>query len=73
MMADGKQNAYYSAHAHPLQSFVEKVTVFRAPTNYEDVALIQKEKSDEPPQAYKLAALYDRYFEYAEILVSGPG
>jgi len=70
LMADGKQNAYYSAHAHALQSFVEKVAVFRAATNYEDIALIQKATNDEPPQAYKLAALYDRYFEYAEILSS---
>jgi len=70
LMADGKQNTYYSAHAHALQSFVEKVAVFRAATNYEDIALIQKATNDEPPQAYKLAALYDRYFEFAEILSS---
>ena len=70
LIADGKQGTCYSAHAHALQTFVEKVAVFRAATNYKDAALIQKSTTDEPPQAYKLAALYDRYFEYAEILSS---
>ncbi|KAF9486167.1 hypothetical protein BDN70DRAFT_846626 [Pholiota conissans] len=58
---------YYSAHAHALQTFVEKVTVFRAATNYKDDVLEQQAKP-EAPQTYKLASLYDRYFEYAEIL-----
>jgi protein transport protein SEC31 len=38
--------------------------------NDEDIALVQNSTNDEPPQAYKLAALYDRYFEYAELLSS---
>uniref|UniRef100_A0A8H7XM78 Protein transport protein SEC31 n=1 Tax=Psilocybe cubensis TaxID=181762 RepID=A0A8H7XM78_PSICU len=58
--------SYYSAHAHALQTFIEKVTVFRAATNYKDEALTSS--SAEPAQAYKLASLYDRYFEYAELL-----
>lgn len=58
--------SYYSAHAHALQSFVEKVTVFRAATNYKDEALTRNSASDS--ETFKLAALYDRYFEYAELL-----
>ena len=59
----------YSAHAHALQTFVEKVTVFRAATNYKDQALVQTSTNDnEFPQTFKLAILYDRYFEYADLL-----
>ncbi|KAF8878677.1 hypothetical protein CPB84DRAFT_1852312 [Gymnopilus junonius] len=63
--------SYYSAHAHALQTFIEKVTVFRAATNYKDDALEPSSlvsTRDEPSQAYKLAGLYDRYFEYADLL-----
>ncbi|KAF9527633.1 hypothetical protein CPB83DRAFT_815128 [Crepidotus variabilis] len=72
-----KDSSYYSAHAHSLQTFVEKVTVFRAATSYKDDALDQQQKTaaktimtGEPPQAFKLAVLYDRYFEYAELLAT---
>ena len=59
----------YSAHVHALQTFVEKVTVFRAATNYNDQALTQPSANvDDPAQTFKLAALYDRYFEYADVL-----
>jgi protein transport protein SEC31 len=64
-----QNNSSYSAHAHALQTFVEKVTVFRAATNYKDEALVQSSTNgNEPPQTFKLAALYDRYFEYADLL-----
>ncbi|KDR76547.1 hypothetical protein GALMADRAFT_66967 [Galerina marginata CBS 339.88] len=66
---DSESSSYYSAHAHALQTFIEKVTVFRAATTYKDQAL-GKTTGAEPAQAYKLAALYDRYFEYAELLCS---
>lgn len=59
----------YSAHAHALQTFVEKVTVFRAATNYKDQALVQTSTNgNELPQTFELAILYDRYFEYADLL-----
>ncbi|KAF5318593.1 hypothetical protein D9619_010994 [Psilocybe cf. subviscida] len=64
---ESQQNAsYYTVHAHALQTFVEKVTVFRAATNYKDDAL--EKTSGDLTSSYKLAALYDRYFEYAELL-----
>ncbi|KAF8816748.1 hypothetical protein BYT27DRAFT_7181181 [Phlegmacium glaucopus] len=66
-----QNDSSYSAHAHALQTFVEKVTVFRAATNYKDQALTQPSANgDESTQTFKLAALYDRYFEYADILCS---
>ncbi|CAA7257388.1 unnamed protein product [Cyclocybe aegerita] len=70
LVADPKNQGgtFYSAHAHALQTFVEKVTVFRAATNYKDQALSQPASATEPAQAYTLAPLYDRYFEYAELL-----
>ncbi|KAF8156599.1 hypothetical protein B0H34DRAFT_467700 [Crassisporium funariophilum] len=64
-----QSDSYYSSHVNALQTFVEKVTVFRAATNYKDEALQQGATTgNEPPQAFKLAALYDRYFEYADLL-----
>ncbi|KAF9547194.1 hypothetical protein CPC08DRAFT_675391 [Agrocybe pediades] len=61
--AQDKIGSYYSAHAHALQTFIEKVTIFRAATSYKDEALQNANVSD-----FKLASLYDRYFEYAELL-----
>jgi protein transport protein SEC31 len=64
-----KNGSSYSAHAHALQTFVEKVTVFRAATSYKDQALVQTSTNgNELPQTFKLAILYDRYFEYADLL-----
>ncbi|KAF8168890.1 hypothetical protein BJ912DRAFT_1048573 [Pholiota molesta] len=65
--ARAQDGTYYSAHALALQTFVEKVTVFRAATKYKDEAL-EQDANGAAPQAFKLAPLYDRYFEYAEIL-----
>ena len=66
-----QNDSSYSAHAHALQTFVEKVTVFRAATDYKDQALTRPSANgDESTQTFKLAALYDRYFEYADILCS---
>lgn len=55
-----------SAHANALQSFVEKIAVFQAATKYVDVDLSSTTKG----VVYKLASLYDRYFDYAELLAS---
>ncbi|KAK0452176.1 uncharacterized protein EV420DRAFT_1559290 [Desarmillaria tabescens] len=49
-----------------LQSFIEKVTVFRSATKYVDSDLQQKSDI----KTFKLANLYDRYFEYAALLAS---
>ena len=64
-----QNDSSYSAHAHALQTFVEKVTIFRAATNYKDEALTEPSANlNDPAPTYKLAALYDRYFEYADLL-----
>lgn len=61
----------YATHAHALQSFIEKVTVFRGAVKYVDDDLsIRVDNTDGAIKNYKLAALYDRYFEYAEMLAA---
>lgn len=54
------QNSSFSVHARSLQSFIEKVTIFREVTRYQDSD--RNAKSD-----WKLAPLYDKYSEYADI------
>ncbi|KAH8115317.1 hypothetical protein DFH11DRAFT_1543420 [Phellopilus nigrolimitatus] len=61
--ADEKSSLRYSAHAHALQIFMEKVTIFRSANNYTDADL----KVTPDPSAvrtYKQSNLYERYFEY---------
>ena len=53
----------FSLHAHLLQNFIEKVTVFRKVTNFADT---EQDSSD----GWKLGPLYERYVEYADILAS---
>lgn len=54
----------FSIHAHALQDLIEKVTVFRKVTNFEDPDR-NKDASD-----WKLAQLYEKYVEYANIIAS---
>jgi protein transport protein SEC31 len=64
----------YSAHAHALQSFIEKVAVFTAATGYRDVDLANPTESavaaESGARSYKLAGLYDRFYEYADLLAT---
>ena len=61
----------YATHAHALQTFIEKVTVFRGAIKYVDDDLsVRAENTEGVAKSYKLAALYDRYFEYAEMLAA---
>ena len=51
-------NSYYSAHAHSLQTFVEKVTTFLSVTKDKVEDLTQTSLGgDEPAKIYKLAQL----------------
>lgn len=59
-MQDSSQASSFSVHARSLQSFIEKVTIFREVTNYQD-------DGQGPEANYKLSALYDKYTEYADI------
>ncbi|KFX98879.1 hypothetical protein O988_04163 [Pseudogymnoascus sp. VKM F-3808] len=53
----------FSVHAHLLQNFIEKVTVFRKVTNFADT-------EQGASEGWKLEPLYERYVEYADILAS---
>ncbi|KAG1814997.1 uncharacterized protein BJ212DRAFT_1481536 [Suillus subaureus] len=65
---DQLSSSRYAAHAHALHTFIEKVTVFRDATKYVDGDLAQVPGEDAGAKTYKLGALYDRYFEYADVL-----
>lgn len=63
--------AKYDARAKSLQAFVEKVTVFQHAVGYVDVDLTNPaDVTETGPKTYKLAALYERYVEYAELLAA---
>ena len=62
-LQDRNEDSTFSVHARTLQSFIEKVTVFREVTHYQDTE--SRAKSD-----WKLASLYEKYTEYAEIVAS---
>lgn len=65
---DQLSGSRYAAHAHALHTFIEKVTVFRDAIKYVDGDLAQTPSEDASVKTYKLGALYDRYFEYADML-----
>ncbi|ATY66655.1 WD40 YVTN repeat-like-containing domain [Cordyceps militaris] len=58
---DPSQDSTFSVHARTLQSFIEKVTVFRQVSKFVD-------NETNETAGWKLAALYDKYTEYADIL-----
>lgn len=53
----------FGIHARSLQRFVQKVTVFREATKFQDKDLQAKSN-------WKLSLLYDKYTEYADLLAS---
>ncbi|KAG8835102.1 protein transport protein S31 [Serendipita sp. 399] len=67
-----KDASKYTAHAQALQTFIEKVTVFRSAVKYVDIDLETPTTSDAVAGArtYKLSSLYDRYVEYADLLAT---
>ncbi|TBU47884.1 hypothetical protein BD309DRAFT_950771 [Dichomitus squalens] len=68
---DHLDGSLYTAHALALQTFIEKVTVFRKAINYVDEDLnLKTEVDDSTVRTYKLSGLYDRYFEYADLLAA---
>lgn len=60
-MKETSDDSTFSVHARSLQSFIEKVTIFRQVTKFQDTE--QSQSSD-----WKLATLYNKYTEYADIL-----
>jgi protein transport protein SEC31 len=53
----------FSVHARSLQNFIEKVTVFRKVTKFQDTERCLT-------SGWKLAPLYDKYTEYADIVAA---
>ncbi|EHA48242.1 protein transporter SEC31 [Pyricularia oryzae 70-15] len=53
----------FSVHARSLQQLIEKVTVFRHVTKFQDA---EASKTSD----WKLASLYDKYIEYADIVAA---
>ena len=68
---NGEAGSPYSARACALQSFMEKVAIFRSATKYEDNQLASTsilETEEATAKTYKLTILYELYFEYAGFL-----
>ncbi|CAK7263599.1 protein transport protein S31 [Sporothrix epigloea] len=57
------QDSSFSVRARSLQQFIEKVSVFRHVTKFNDGEATHT-------SGWKLAALYDKYIEYADIVAS---
>lgn len=53
----------FSIHARSLQQFIEKVTVFRQVTKFQDAETGLS-------SGWKLSSLYDKYIEYADIVAA---
>lgn len=71
VLDSAESTSRYATHAHALQTFIEKVTIFRGAVKYVDGDLSEPtETTNGTLKPYKLAALYDRYFEYAEMLAA---
>lgn len=62
-MQDTSKDSTFSVHARALQSFIEKVTVFRDVTHYQD-------NERRSTSGWKLAPLYEKYTEYADIVAA---
>ncbi|KAF5007030.1 hypothetical protein FDECE_6638, partial [Fusarium decemcellulare] len=60
-LKEPSEDSTFSVHARSLQDFIEKVTVFRQVTKFEDG---EKGLTSD----WKLATLYNKYTEYADIL-----
>ena len=59
----GDESAF-SIHVQALQSFIEKVSIFRRAAQYEDKGDQQEDS------AYKLEILYNKYAEYADVVAA---
>ncbi|KZF19973.1 hypothetical protein L228DRAFT_250390 [Xylona heveae TC161] len=60
-LGQSSANSTFAIHVRSLQDFIEKVTVFREVTKFQDT---DRQKSSD----WKLSALYDKYLEYADIV-----
>ena len=63
-LQEAEDDTSFSVHAKVLQNFIEKVTIFRRITNFKDTG------AQQASEKYKLAPLYAKYTEYADILAA---
>ncbi|GES57177.1 protein transport protein [Aspergillus terreus] len=59
----GADDTTFSIHVHALQSLIEKVTIFRQVSKFQDTEHMKD--SD-----WKLGMLYDKYIEYADVVAT---
>ncbi|KAJ5093702.1 Protein transport protein (SEC31) [Penicillium angulare] len=57
------ENSSFSIHVRALQGLIEKVTIFRQVTNFQDVE--RTKESD-----WRLGTLYEKYIEYADVVAT---
>ncbi|KAI9844550.1 MAG: protein transport protein S31 [Sclerophora amabilis] len=62
-LQDQVADSSFSLHAQSLQKLIEKVTVFREVTGFQDQERNQS-------TGWKLAPLYDKYIEYADVVAA---
>ena len=62
-MKNASDDSTFSVHARSLQNLIEKVTVFREVTKYEDT-------EQNLTGSWKLSPLYDKYAEYADVVAA---
>ena len=60
---DGTDDSAFSIHTKSLQDLIEKVTIFRQVTGFKDTERSQT-------SGWKLAPLYDKYTEYADVVAA---
>ncbi|KAI9874737.1 MAG: protein transport protein S31 [Pleopsidium flavum] len=60
---ESNSDSTFSVHVRSLQKFIEKVTIFREVTHFQD-------NDRQKASGWKLAPLYDQYTEYAEVVAA---
>lgn len=60
---NAEEDSSFSIHVRALQTLIEKVTIFRQVTNFQDE---EKQKTSD----WKLGILYDKYLEYANVVAT---
>ena len=63
-ISEAGDESAFSIHVHSLQTFIEKVSVFRKAANYKDQA------AQDDDSTYRLETLYNKYAEYADVVAS---
>ncbi|KAL1685967.1 hypothetical protein GGG16DRAFT_65216 [Schizophyllum commune] len=68
--AEQQDGSLFTAHAYALETFIEKVSVFRSATKYVDTDLTPTTAEQSSVRTFKLGVIYDKYLEYALLLTT---